>query len=159
MLDLARSLQMRPFELADAGTVEPWLTGPGLSLPGGALRREWPQRLLSDARIVARIAETGGRKVGLVRLDWGPDGIAELTLVVAPDSRRLGHGTAMFAGALQVARQMNLRRLLALVDIGNRGAIEFFGEQGFVAEGMLGSRIRLTRLVHAGGKRPLEIEP
>lgn len=159
MLDLAGSLHMRPFELADAGAVEPWLTGPGLSLPGGALRREWPQRLLSDERIVAQIAESGGRRVGLVRLDWGPDGIAELTIVVAPDCRRAGHGTAMFAAALRVARQLGLRRLVALVDIGNRGALEFFGELGFAAEGLLGSRIRLARLVHAGGQRPLEIEP
>jgi len=159
MVHLARPLELRPFRLADASTVEPWLCGPGLSLPSGALRREWPQRLLADARIVLLVAEAGGRQVGLVRLDCGPDRIAELTLVVAPGCRRGGLGRKMFRAALEQARGLGLRSLTALVDLDNSAALAFFQEMGFQSEGLAGGRLRLCRIVHAGDhQRPLEIE-
>lgn len=157
-MHLVRQLQLRPFRLADAGTVEPWLDAPGLSRPGGAARRDWPQRLLADQRIVMHVAEAGGRQVGLVRLDCGPDRVAELTIVVAPGCRRAGLGGAMFAAALAHARRLGLRSLVALVDLDNGAALAFFGEQGFVHEGLVGGRLRLVRLVHAGDLRPLDIE-
>jgi RimJ/RimL family protein N-acetyltransferase len=152
-------LRVRPFRLDDAGAVEPWLTGPGLSLPGGTARTTWPQRLLADARIVAQVAEAGGSRVGFVRLDCGPDRVAELTLVVAPEVRRRGLGKAMFAAALERARRLGLRRLVAIVDLGNQPALAFFAELGFVHDGLLADRLRLVRLVHAGDhQRPLDIE-
>lgn len=155
MLDLG-TLRLRPFVLADAGAVEPWLVGPGLSLPAGRARQDWPQRLLADARIRAHIAERGARQVGFVRLDCGPDRIAEVTLVVAPECRRQGLGRKMFRAALQEARRLGLWRLVAIVDAGNQPALEFFAEVGFTRDGMLGDRVRLVRIVHAGG-RPMEI--
>lgn len=160
MLDLGGSLTLRPFVLADAPTVEPWLSAPGLSLPAGRASREWPQRLLADARIAARIAEANGRKVGLVRLDCGPDRIAEITLVVAPECRRRGHGRQMFAAALREARRRGLHRLVALVDMGNQPALQFFAELGFESDGAAGDRLRMSRVVHSGDHQPpLEVEP
>lgn len=159
MYHLASPLQVRPFRLDDAGAVEPWLTGPGLSLPGGAARTNWPQRLLADARIQAQVAEADGRQVGFVRLDCGPDRIAEITLVIAPDSRRLGLGRTLFVAALEHARRLGVRRLVAIIDLGNQPALAFFQEQGFSPDGLLGDRLRLFRIVHAGGQqRPLDIE-
>lgn len=159
MLRPARSLSLRPFVLADARAVEPWLDAPGLSLPGGLLRREWPARLLADARIVARIAVANGRRVGFVRFDCGPDRIAEVTLVVAPELRRAGLGRAMFAAALQKARALGLRGLIASIDRCNGAALAFFADQGFVVDGVVGDRIRMHRFVHAGDhQRPLDIE-
>lgn len=159
MTDCTQSLHLRPFRLDDAGAVEPWLCGHGLSLPGGAARHSWPSRLLADARIVALVAEASGRQVGFVRLDCGPDRIAELTLVVAPEARRRGLGRAMFRVVLQRARRLGLRRLVAIVDLGNTPALTFFSEQGFVSDGLLADRLRLARLVHAGDhQRPLDIE-
>lgn len=150
---------MRPFRLADAGTVEPWLTGPGLSLPSGALRHEWPHRLLADARILMQVAEVEERQVGLVRLDVGPDRVAELTMVVDPGCRRMGLGRRMFLLALDQARSIGLRSLTALVDLDNSVALAFFHDQGFVQEGLVGDRVRLCRIVHAGDhQRPLDIE-
>lgn len=152
-------LHVRPFRLADAAAVEPWLEGPGLSLPAGAARANWPARLLADPRITARVAEAGGRPVGLVRLDTGPDRVAEITVLVAPDCRRRGLGRAMFGAALDHARRRGVRRLLALIDLGNEPALRFFQECGFAADGLLGDRLRLVRLVHAGDhRRPLDIE-
>jgi RimJ/RimL family protein N-acetyltransferase len=159
MLDLAGPVILRPFALADAGTVEPWLVGPGLSVPAGQASRDWPQRLLADPRIVARIAETGGHGVGFVRLDCGPDRVGELTIVVAPECRRRGHGKALLEEALRHARRLGLHRVVAVVDVGNQPALQFFGGQSFERDGIVGDRIRLSRLVHAGeGQRPLDID-
>lgn len=160
MLDLAGPVTLRPFALSDAATVEPWLSSPGLSRPAGRASHEWPSRLLADARIAASIAETQGRRIGFVRLDCGPDHVAEITMVVAPECRRRGHGRQMFAAALLGARRRNVRRLLAVVDRGNDAALEFFQELGFDIDGAVGDRLRLSRVVHAGDHQPpLELEP
>jgi ribosomal protein S18 acetylase RimI-like enzyme len=154
----ATRLTMRPFALADARAIEPWLEGPGLSVPRGVVGRSWPQRLLADARILALVAEANGRRIGFVRLDCGPDGVAEVTLVVAPGCRRYGFGSAMFRAALHRARRRGLRGLVALIDVQNEAALAFFADQGFAADGAVGDRIRMRRLVHAGDHAaPLDI--
>lgn len=159
MSQLVHSLNLRPFRLADAGTVEPWLASPGLSMPCGAARRDWPLRLLADQRIVVHVAETRDGQIGLVRLDCGPDHIAEITLVVAPERRRQGHGSAMLRAAVINARGLGLRQLMASIDLGNTAALDFFQEQGFVTDGLVGNRVRLIRAVHAGSLQPpLEID-
>jgi GNAT superfamily N-acetyltransferase len=158
MSEANRSLTLRPFVLADARAIEPWLESPGLSLPGGQAGRSWPQRLLADARIVALIAEANGRRIGFVRLDCGPDRVAEVTLVVAPACRRYGFGSAMFRAALHRARRLGMRGLVALIDAQNVPALAFFADQGFAADGTVGDRIRMRRLVHAGDQAaPLDI--
>ena len=156
MHNLSDPLQLRPFELRDAEFVAPWLCGPGLSLPRGS--SAWPERLLRDARILALVAHVDGLPAGLVRLDCGPDGIAEVTLVVAPEQRRRGRGRWMFQQALVRAREVGMRRLVAYIDIANEAALDFFGELGFESQGVTGSRIRMDRIVHAGGKpEPLDV--
>ncbi len=158
MFEVAGPMHLRPFALADAGAIEPWLNGPGLSLPSGQLRRQWPQRLLADTRIVALVAEANGRRIGFVRLDCGPDRIAEVTLVVAPGCRRFGFGSGMFHAALLQARRLGLRGLVACIDLTNRAALSFFAEQGFVQDGLVGDRIRMRRMVHVADQaRPLDI--
>ena len=159
MHDTASSLRTRPFALADAGAVEPWLASPGLSIPAGCLRREWPQRLLADSRIVAMVGEAGGRRIGFVRLDCGPDRVAEVTLVIAPECRRQGWGRAMFLAGLQVARRLGLRGMIASIDRDNGSALWFFADQGFVQDGLVGDRIRMRRYVHAGEHAaPLDVD-
>ncbi len=160
MFELAGAIHVRPFCLADARSVEPWLQGGGLSLPPGPAGRRWPERMLADARIVARVAAQGSRLLGFVRLDCGPDRIAEVTLVVAPGSRRRGLGGLLFEAALVHARQLGVRRLVASIEPDNSVALEFFLGRGFRLEGMLGDRrYRLVRFVHAGGsQRPLDID-
>lgn len=159
MPSVRRPLRLRPFALADASTIESWLDAPGLSVPAGELRRQWPSRLLADGRIQASIAEAGGCRVGFVRLDCGPDHVAEVTLVVAPGVRRSGCGSAMFAAALHQARRLGVRMLIASIDPSNHPAIAFFAAQGFVADGVVGDRLRMRRLVHAGiDATPLDLE-
>lgn len=156
MSQIAGPLELRPFTLEDATTVAPWLCGPGLSVPRGSA---WPQRLLSDQRIVASVAFSGAERVGLVRLDCGPDGVADVTLVVAPDHRRCGFGRQMFELALQRAREVGMRGLVAYIDLNNEPATAFFDEVGFEAVGVSGSRLRMERMVHAGGSKvsPLDV--
>jgi L-amino acid N-acyltransferase YncA len=95
-----------------------------------------------------------------VRLDCGPDHIAEITMVVDPACRRRGHGRQMFAAALGESRRRNLRCLIAVVDFGNDAALQFFAELGFEPDGPVGDRLRLSRVVHAGDHQPpLELDP
>jgi ribosomal protein S18 acetylase RimI-like enzyme len=158
MPDATRTLSLRPFVLADAGAIEPLLAGPGLSVPGGSLRRQWPQRLLADARIQVLVAEANGQRLGFVRLDCGPDDIAEVTLVVAPNCRRAGIGSAIFAAAMEHARRRGLRGLVASIDASNAAALAFFADQGFALDGLVGGRVRMRRFVHAGDHaQPLDI--
>jgi len=159
MTKLVHQLSLRPFRLTDAGAIEPWLSAPGLSRPRGAAGRDWPVRLLADQRIVLQVAEAQGRQIGLVRLDCGPDHIAEITLVVAPESRRRGHGRAMLQAALVHARRLGLRQLVASIDLGNSAALDFFQDMGFVSDGRVCDRMRLVRPVHRGVDRPpIEID-
>ncbi|MBL8754372.1 MAG: GNAT family N-acetyltransferase [Planctomycetes bacterium] len=159
MLDLAGSLHLRPFALADVAVVEPWLAGPGLSVPSGQLRHDWPRHLVGNQRIIALIAERHGLNLGFVRLDVGPDRIAEITLVVAPQHRRAGFGSAMFFAALLHARRTGLRGFVAMVDISNAPALSFFADQGFVQDGIVGDRIRMQRFVHASDHAaPLDLD-
>lgn len=150
-------LNLRPFELGDAAVVAPWLVGPGLSVPTGQAR--WPERMVRDQRIVALVAHADAQPVGLVRLDCGPDGVAEITMVVAPEHRRAGHGKRIFAQALVRARQVGMRRLVAYVDLNNESALGFFADLGFESKGVSGVRIRMDRIVHAGGLQqpPLDV--
>ena len=154
-------LTLRPFCESDAAVIEPWLQEPALSLPPGLARRVWARRMVADRGILARVGVVGGIVLGFCRLDCGPDRVAELTLVVAPGHRRQGLGRKMLEGLLVEARRRGIWRVHAMVDPGNREALEFFVDQSFEQEGGdgVGSRLRLVRLVHAGDHRePLEIE-
>jgi hypothetical protein len=52
-----------------------------------------------------------------------------------------------------------VRCLVASVDIGNDPALQFFAELGFAADGPVGDRLRLSRMVHAGDHQtPLDLE-
>lgn len=154
-------MTLRPFCESDAGVIEPWLQGPGLSLPPGQARILWARRLVSDRGILARVGLVDGTILAFGRLDCGPDRVAELTLVVAPGHRRRGFGRQVLDGLLIEARRRGIWRVHAMVDPGNREALEFFADQAFEQDGGDGiaGRLRLVRLVHAGDHRePLEIE-
>lgn len=152
-------LQLRPFGLADAATVAPWLSARGLSLPPGAARADWPMRMVADERVLAYVGTCRGELVVFARLDCGPDRIAEVTLVVAPGWRGHGIGAQALQQLLVRARRRGIRRLHALVDASNDAALRFFLGRGFEEQGTLGQRWRLVRIVHAGDfQEPLEIE-
>ena len=168
---------MRPFELADAATVVPWLDSPGIGLPPGRARERWAERLLVDPRVRAWIAErpvgeapvstttgsdpgSGGEQVavGFARLDTGPDRIAELTVAVAPSWRRTGVGTDMLELITRVCQASRVRRLHAVVDPANRPAVGFFRDHGFEDCGQFGGSVRFVLWIHEADPQALEIE-
>lgn len=160
MADSSTILRLRPFQLADATTVAPWLRAPGLSLPPGSAASEWPARMLADTHIRAWVAAQDGRSVAFVRLDCGRDRIAEFTIVVAPPLRRQGIGRAVLQEVVAAARKLGIRMLQATVDPSNQVGLKFFMDNEFDDDGEApGGRRRLLRRVHAGdGAPPLEIE-
>jgi ribosomal protein S18 acetylase RimI-like enzyme len=154
-----QSFVLRPFRLEDAAVVAGWLAAPGLSIPPGQAREDWPARMMSDRRILARVAIRQHRIVAFARLDCGPDRVAEVTLVVDPDCRRQGLGRAVLDSLVAEARARGLRRLQAMVDPAGAEAMPFFRECGFEEEGLHAGRIRFVRIVHAGfNQTPLEID-
>lgn len=157
--DLHTGVSMRAFRLADASAIAGWFAAPGLALPPGGAKARWPERLVSDRRILARIAEVAGHQVGFARLDCGPDRVGGITLVVAPAWRRRGLGKALFEAVLGEARTLGLRQIVASVDATNLPALDFFGELGFeVASGAHG-RLLLARLVHRSDvSQPLDLD-
>ena len=158
---LTPPLCLRPFAAVDAAAVAPWLAGPGLSLPPGSAARDWGHRLVADPRVAAWMVEQEGAACGFLRLDIGPDRIAELTIVVAPLHRRQGIGSRALGRLVEEARRLGLHRLQAMVEPAHTEAMEFFVEQGFeAAGGHVAGRVRLDLLLHAArGDSPLEIVP
>ncbi|MEY4675332.1 MAG: Acetyltransferase domain [Planctomycetota bacterium] len=154
-------LRLRPFAAADAVAVVPWLRAPGLALPPGPAAQTWGQRLVADARVAAWVVELGEEPCAFLRLDLGPDRVAEVTIAVAPNRRRKGIGARALAQLVREARSLGVLRLQALVDPGHPEAMEFFAEQGFEAnEPPVCGRIRFQLLLHASdGNVPLDIVP
>ena len=151
------TFQLRPFALGDADAVAPWLTGPGLSLPLGSAA--WPERILRDQRILALVGCAGDERLGLLRLDCGPDGVADVTIVVSPKHRRSGFGRRMFYQALRRAEDVGMHSLVAYVDLCNSPALSFFESVGFEGRGVSGDRLRMERVVHVAGgaAAPLDV--
>jgi acetyltransferase len=115
--------------------------------------------MVADPRILARVAIRQGRIVAFARLDCGPDGVAEVTLVVAPDLRRQGLGREVLDRLLAAARERGLVRLQAMVDPQGQDAMLFFRTCGFQESGRLGDRVRFVQAVQPQFEpAPLEIE-
>ena len=124
----------RAFRTRDLDAVGPWLRDAGWGVPESMSHKVWGQRVEQDPRIVCRVACLGNQAVGLYRLDLAPDHDAELTIVVAPGSRRRGIGLAILAAAQHQARQLELRGIVALVQRDNWPGRHFFAKAGFVSE-------------------------
>lgn len=155
-------LRFRPFVETDLGVLRPWLEATGLGLPSALGQPGLGRRIITDPRILCRAAvDRDGDVVGFLRLDVGPDRIADLTLLVAPRRRRRGIGAAMLDEALRVARGANIRRLLAVIQDSNDEAVSFFREKGFHGSGVyMQGFVHLARIVHqADHPPPLEIIP
>jgi ribosomal protein S18 acetylase RimI-like enzyme len=159
MSDHAAPIATRSLEPRDVELLDGWLhgTGLGVRLPASA---GW-RRVLGDPRILCRVGTADGVPVGFYRLDLAPDRSAEITVVVAPERRRSGVGTALLDAALQQARALGLRRLVAMVAEQNERGREFFHALGFESSpGRASQTVFFARIVHSGDQlAPLEITP
>lgn len=152
------TIRLRPFGLADATTVAPWLDGPGIGLPRGRARSCWAERLIADPKVCAWVALRGGDRVAFVRLDIGPDRIAELTIAVASQRRRSGVGSAVLRQVLRQASSLRIRRVQAVVDPANGPALRFFGENAFDEVDSAGGGRMFVHWIHDVDLEVLEIE-
>ena len=130
------NIDLRPFTTADLEVVAPWLEAEGLGVPGGISHKLWGHRLSTDDRIVCRVATEGGRQIGFFRLDLGPDGTAEISLMVSPDRRRCGIGRHLLAAARAEASRLDVSRLVAAVRRDNAEALAFFLSARFSDSGL-----------------------
>jgi GNAT superfamily N-acetyltransferase len=156
------AIRFRQFDERDVETLARWLGDAGLGVPARVGAEVWGRRLCRDPRILCRVAcDEAGESLGYLRLDIAPDRAAELTIIVGPSERRRGVGRALIEEAVRVARGSGLRRILAMVDRGNRVGREFFLSCGFeFRHTALEGFALLERIVHgADSQPPLEIVP
>lgn len=151
-------LALRPFTVADAPVVGPWLDGPGVSLPPSGMAASWASRMVTDPRVRAWVLERDGVPVAFVRLDIGPDRVAELTIAVDARQRRAGVGARALDLVLMQAQSLRVRRVQAIVDAGNQPAQAFFAKAGFEEGATDGSATTFVRWIHEADLRVLEIE-
>lgn len=120
------STNLRPFTVEDLEVLAPWLEAEGLGVPAGVSHNRWGRRLCTDPRIVCRVATDGSSLVGFFRLDLGPDGTAEVSVMVAPTHRRRGFGRQLLAAARAEAQGRGVRSLVAAIRRDNAPALALF---------------------------------
>jgi GNAT superfamily N-acetyltransferase len=163
----ARRCRLRDFVADDAVCVGRWLQQSTLHY---VAVRSWLPRVLSDDRIVARVADRcdsfGARQIcGFLRLDLAPDRSAEVTVLVAPTLRRRGVGRQLLAEADRIAKARGLQRVVAWVEGPNAASLALFAAAGYepahAADGpvTMGRFQRFERAVRDRGTQPLEIIP
>jgi L-amino acid N-acyltransferase YncA len=94
----------------------------------------WTVMALKDEEILGCAA--------LIRdpLSWSPH-LAELRVLVAPGAREKGLGRILIAEALEKARRLKLRKVVAHMTADQKGAIAIFEQFGFVHEALLQDQV------------------
>ncbi len=151
-------VRLRPFTPADAPVVASWLDAPGVAAPSGSLANRWAALLAAGGKARGYVATSNGEPVGLVRLDIGPDRVAELTLAVARSCRRTGLGTRLLSLVLDEAKSLRIRRLQAIVDIANAPALAFFSNLAFEETRSLPGSITFVRWLHDAEALTLDMQ-
>jgi len=155
-------IRFRSFVEGDVDLLGAWLRASGLGVPDGVAPSSWGRRLSADPLIKCRAAcGSRGQVLGFYRLDLAPDHSAEITLIVDPRCRRQGVGRAMFSEILEEARQTGIKRLLAVVQEGNKPGREFFPGFGFESRPQqMPGYLHFERIIHGGGSQPpLDVSP
>ncbi len=120
-------------------------------VPDDAKQARALAKILSD-ETVGRIyvAREAGRVVAMASLLYSistaEGGLAASfeDLIVAPDRRGRGIGSALLRHVVAEARRQGVLRLTLHTDAGNRRAQALYAKVGFAASGMLAMRLHLT---------------
>lgn len=91
---------------------------------------------LADEAAVALVLERAGEVVGSVLARVVADEAEILTIAVAPESRRRGHGRALLDAAIAAAAARGARTVWLEVRESNRAARAMYLAAGFVAAGV-----------------------
>jgi ribosomal protein S18 acetylase RimI-like enzyme len=119
---------------------------------GGKQRRGLEQIIRSSDLGEILVAREAGRILGMINLLFtvstalgGPVAVFE-DMVVAPDTRRRGIGSALLEGAIERAVQKGCRRISLLADPDNDAAHRFYRRHGFERSSMVTFRRNLDGL-------------
>jgi RimJ/RimL family protein N-acetyltransferase len=100
-------------------------------------RRERMVREVEGDDTIVLVAEAGGEPVGQLGLHLARYGVADLGMVVAPNWRGRGVGTALMAEAVERARAAGAHKIALQVWPHNAAAIALYERFGFQREGYL----------------------
>jgi ribosomal protein S18 acetylase RimI-like enzyme len=116
-----------------------WTPGSALgSAPDDTRQQYFSPRRTPESHLVAQLGDTIVGYVAVLPKTDRPEGAhvyAIWGLVVSRSARRLGVGSALLAGAEQVAREHGARKLSLRVLGTNIGALALYGRHGFEVEG------------------------
>jgi len=94
--------------------------------------QQWFRRKLADPGCRLLIVEESGRPVGQVRLDRVDEGVAEISIGLAPESRGRGLGReALRLAVTHAANELGARQLVARVKPSNRPSLGVFQAAGY----------------------------
>jgi RimJ/RimL family protein N-acetyltransferase len=134
---------LRAVEVSDADLLLAWANDPGTrrsSFHPAPIERaghlEWLAGRLASPTTAFWVGESDGRAVGQVRLEQLADGVAEVSIAVAPEVRGAGIGRELLAAAVAAAgRALPVHALLARVRADNPPSIALFDGLGFRERG------------------------
>ena len=119
--------------------------------PDPAAQREGLSKIIGNPELGAvLVARAGGAIKGMANLLFTVstalgDRVALLEdMIVAPQARGRGLGTALMIEAISLARRRGCRRITLLTDGDNEAAHRFYARHGFVASQMVPFRLVLT---------------
>lgn len=131
-------LNLRPAQAEDALPILEWQRHPDTrrfaresAIPSETEHLKWYARKIASPDSQFLIAEAEGVRVGFLRLDRHGDEW-QLSIVVAPEARYHGVGTAMLR---LLASLQGTRRLVAEVLPGNDGSHRLFQSAGWRSDG------------------------
>lgn len=149
----AAALTLRPATSADAQMLLKWRNDPVSRAMSGqsdvvtkAEHIGWFEAALSDPNRLIHIGEWNGAPFGMVRLDIGAEGMATVSIAIAPQQRGKGLARALLRCAIEASPTPRFR---ALIKPDNGSSIATFAGLGFFrvaeADGFLEYRMeRLT---------------
>lgn len=134
---------LRPATNADAELVFSWRVGlPTVAFQGPPpspadlpAHLEWFGRALVSAERNLFMVESSGQPLGHLRLDRKDRDTAEVSVLLAPEARRMGLGRAALGLAVSQAARLGLARLDAVLHRDNAASARAFAAAGFTPTG------------------------
>jgi RimJ/RimL family protein N-acetyltransferase len=135
-------LVLRPATLEDADLLLAWANDPVTRAAGFnpapiglEEHRRWLSRRLASPATRLFVGLLDGRPVGQLRLERGADGLAEISIAIAPEARGRGLGRRLLRGGIDAARAdpaLAVAGFIARVRPDNAGSLALFRGAGFV---------------------------
>jgi len=110
----------------------------------------WVARRLADPRSSLLIAEDDEGAIGVVRIERTADGGGEIHLTIAPGRRGSGLARQVFVAALDHARRLGLRHLVAAVHPANERSLRALRAVGYAEITRTAERVDLRADLSSG---------